>query len=316
LAGSALDGRSGPNSALSSGGVAYGFWAVPKKGATVIIGFLYDDYNQRFYLGSYFPEHSNRSLPAGRNSTNGPTTDTDQQLQPATKNLQDQFQGNLTASEAQTRGVSERQVAQASTIKDGAEGYQPSAADAKTLDPQTYCWVTPGHHAIIMQDSPTSGRVRVKTAEGHQVILDDANERIYISTAKGNNWIEMDQDGRIYIYSGGTVSIAAARDLNLTAGGDINIAAGGSFNVSASKDGLIAACGILGLSTDGDAFLTSGGQLNLKAASNILQTGNNIHLNGPMAAEAPCPVKTDEIPQKEPWKRPATAGTRNPHWKE
>jgi hypothetical protein len=139
FAGHVEDFAGGGQGAIAPGPHAYGLWAIPKVGALVVIGFLYGDYNQRFYLGSYFPEHGNRSLPAGRNSAAGPTTDSEETVQPATTNLTAQFSGQLDVSEAKTRGAYERQVAQALTVKDGKEGYQAgvSGSDA-TLDPQTY----------------------------------------------------------------------------------------------------------------------------------------------------------------------------------
>ena len=315
FAGQAYDYPAGPNSKGAPGPVSYGFWAVPKVGATVIIGFLYGDRNLRFYLGSYFPEHGNRSLPAGRNSATGPQTDTLETLEPATSSLNAQFQGNLAAPEAQSRGAYERQVAQAKDIRDGQEGYQNGAVDTNGLDPQTYCITTPGRHSIIMQDSPELGRVRIKTAEGHQVILDDANERIYVSTAKGQTWIELDQDGRVHVYAGDDVAITAGGNFNLSAKGNVNIQAGGNLNMSAGGYGRISACADVSLSGDGNVNLHSGAQLNFLAAGNIIQTGSNIHLNGPGAAEAPCADPTDVVPQHEPWTRKASKAARSKNWK-
>jgi hypothetical protein len=283
-------------------------------GATVIIGFLYGDRNQRFYLGSYFPEHGNRSLPLGRNSTGGPQTDTLETLEPSTSNLNAQFQGDLGASEAQTRGAYERQVAQGKTDKDGTEGYQKGVAEGG-LDPQTYCITTPGRHSIIMQDNPSSGRVRIKTAAGHQVLLDDANERIYVSTAKGASWVELDQDGRVHVYSGDSLSIASGGDVNISAKGNFRVSAGGNIDLGAAGHAYLSGCSDVALSSDGGLFLESGGAMNFKAGANLIQTGSQIHLNGPGAASAPCPDPTDVIPGHEPWTRKGSKAARGKNWK-
>ena len=314
LAGQTVDYPAGPGGENAPGPASYGFWAVPKVGSAVVIGFMYGNRNQRFYLGSYFPDHGNRSLPLGRNSPAGPQTDTLETMEPSVSSLKDQFQGNLTASEALTRGVYERQVAQALTEKDGTEGYQKGVAEAG-LDPQTYCITTPGRHSVIMQDNPENGRVRIKTANGHQVILDDANERIYVSTAKGQTWIELDQDGRIHVYAGDSVSITSGGDFNVAAKGNLNLQAGGNVNVSATGYARISACKDVSLSGDDDVNLTSGAKMNLKAAGDILQTGSNIHLNGPGAATAPCATAPNVLPAHEPWTRKASKAKRNKYWK-
>jgi hypothetical protein len=317
LAGQAYDYPAGAEGKPSPGPVAYGFWAVPKVGATVIIGFLYGDPNLRIYMGSYFPDHGNRSLPAGRNYPSGPQSDTIETIEPATSNMNVQFQGKLTASEALTRGVYERQVAQALTDKDGKEGYQQGVVETGSLDPQTYCLVTPGHHALIMQDSPTNSRVRIKTGSGNQVILDDANERIYVSTAKGQTWIELDQDGRVHVYAADSIDISSGGDINIGAKGSVNVQAGGNINLNATGHARVSACKDISVAADANVNITTGAQMNLLAKGTILQTGSKIHLNGPAATKAPCADKIVEadLPQPEPWTRKASKVKRGRNWK-
>jgi hypothetical protein len=323
LAGQTRDYPAGPNGTSTSGLQSYGFWAVPKTGALVIIGLLYNDPNKRVYIGSYFRDHGNRSLPVGRNRPDlapAPVSDTFSPVEPQTSNLNAQFRNQLTASEARTRGAYERQVAQDKTDKDGTEGYQTDLVAPKDergvaqYDPQTYVLTTPGRHALIFQDNPETGRVRVKTAAGHQIILDDANERIYVSTCKGNSWFEMDQDGRIHVYGADSISFSTGGDFNVTAVGDFNVAAGGDVNIQAAGVGRIAACGSMNLSGSG-VNLESSASFNVLAAGTILQTGSAIHLNGPGAGSAECPQAPSTVPTHEPWTRAASKVARNSHWK-
>lgn len=314
LAGQTIDYPGGTSGGRADGPSSYGFWAVPKVGSLVIVGFLYNDYNLRFYVGSYFPDHGNRSLPAGRNSSNGPISDILEPIEPASSNLKAQFGGKLDVSEALTRGAFERQVAQARTEKDGTEGYQKGVVESG-LDPQTYCITTPGRHSIIMQDNPATARVRIKTAEGAQVILDDANERIYVSTAKGKSWLEMDQDGHVHVYAAESYSVTTGGDFNVSAKGNINLHAGGNLNLAAVGHGRLSACADISLNADTSVNIQSGSQMNLLAGASIIQTGSEIHLNGPSASEAACADRPGIVPQHEPWSRPATKGARNKNWK-
>ena len=321
LAGQAHDYPAGGTSGKSLGPVSYGVWAIPKIGAKVLISFLYGDYNQRVYMGSIFGDHGNRSLPAGRNSVGAPTSDTFELIEPQTSNLKAQFQGDLASSISRTRGAYERQVAQAADQKDTNEGYSSrviKVADvgAGDLDPQTYSITTPGRHAIIMQDDPRFARVRIKTAEGHQVIFDDANERIYISTAHGKTWVELDQDGHVNVYGADSISMSTGKDFNIQALGSVNIAAGGNVNIGAKGYARMSACGDVSLSGDGGVNLTSGGAFNILAGGAMLQTASTIHLNGPGAPAAPCAVGPTISPSHEPWTRPPTSGKRGKNWKE
>lgn len=258
----------GRSNQLTEGPVAYGFWSVPKLNSQVLVFLLNGNQNRRFYFASYFDVHHQRGLPAGRNATPdrkaGPWSDSFDPLQPAYNNLRTAFGPDLGNPIAQTRGAYERQVAQAQTSKDGAEGYGKAAADPeKYLDPQTYCWVTPGHHFISMTDTATNCRVRIKTCEGNQVILDDTNERIYISTAKGNTWIELDEDGHIHLYGSKSISIRADEDINLAAGRNINLQAKVGIHIKSEADTRI-----------------QGGNVHIKAGTTLAATGCTLDLVG------------------------------------
>jgi hypothetical protein len=313
LAGQTLNYPAGTSGAIAPGYHSYGFWAIPKRGASVLIAMTYGDVNRRFYIGSYFSDHGNRSLPAGRNKAGGPMTDTMDPVQPQTVNLNSQFSGKLDSPQAKTRGSVERQVAQDKDIKDGTEGYQSNVVD-EGLDPQTYCLTTPGRHVILFQDNPENSRVRIKSAEGHQIIMDDANERIYVSTNAGKTWLEMDSDGHVHLYGAASVSVTSGGDINFTAAGNFSATAGGNLNLSAGGHARVTGCDDVSLS--GKVLnITSGGVMNLLATGELKLTSPQIHMNGAKAAEAPCADAPSITPNHEPWDRPATKGQRGQHWK-
>lgn len=332
FAGSVENRPAGPLNDISSGFTSYGFWAIPKVGARVFVFFIHGDLSRRVFFAGAFGLHKNRSLPTGRNlnetNESGPWTDTYDQLQPAYTNLREQFAGMLDAPEATTRGAYERQVAQARTEKTGEEGYAPdpvnpyiedpsSNATQPNLDSQMCCLVSPGHHALIMSDQSDHCRLRLKTASGHQVILDDTNERIYISTARGKTWIELDENGHMHIFADDSISIRSGADINITADNNINFAAAGSINMSAGDS--IKASGETGIhltSCGGSTSISSGKNINLNAGNSILETAAKIHLNGPRAPCAQSPDPVTIVPSHEPWERPEESKyIRNPNWK-
>jgi phage gp45-like len=280
--------------------VAYGFWAIPKVGATVCIFCMNGSPQSRYYFASTLRLHRNRSLPAGRNvdfnNYMGPWGDSGDgegnlnPVQPAYDNLRTQFQNKITQSEAITRGAYERNVAQGADVRNGEEGYSISPADSSYLDPQTYCLVTPGRNAIIMQDDPHFARLRLKTAEGHQIIFDDANERIYVSTSKGNTWLELDQDGHINIFGTQSISFRTGSDFNIFADGNINLEAGnginlrsdkndirltaaGNYQVQAAGNILETACGIFDITAEKDIHISAVKDLNAKSSQGVFLTG-------------------------------------------
>lgn len=225
-----------------------------------------------------------------------------------------QFADNLTAPEAISRGAVERMVAQDQTEKDGTQGYQKDAVNAKTFDPQTMCITSPGHHSLIFQDNPENGRVRLKSASGHQIILDDANERIYISTSRGNNYIEMDADGRVYVFAGGDMAMGVGGDFNLAVAGNYTVSAGGDVTMASKGATYISSCdkmNISGLST----LISADNDIHMLSASTMIFKSGSIHLNGPAATKADCGPSPKTIPIHEPWERPNSKLKRNKNWK-
>ena len=318
LAGFTNDFPAGRNKVMSKGPVAYGFWGVPKLNAQVLVFFLNGEASRRFWFASFFDHQRNRSLPAGRNTTItdptiiGPLTDSENPLQPAYDNIR---KAGLSGS------AYERQVAQARTDKNGADGYFESMADKSYKDPQTYCWVTPGHNMIIMSDNATDCKIRMKSCEGNQLILDDARGRVYISTALGNSWLELNEDGNIYVYAGQSMSIRAQGDINLTANGNINMAAGGEVNIISGSNTNISAGGSINISSSGSTVLSTCGNIDLNSSTNVrlsaatqvgitgtgglLMTASEIHMNGP-AAPLPGCAGTANPPSTAPTHEPFT----------
>jgi phage gp45-like len=343
---------------------SYGFWAIPKIGATVYVFCLGGDPTRRVFFAASVRLHRNRSLPAGRNIDSrgriGPWGDAGDEngnlnpIQPAFTNLREQFSNKLDQSESITRGAYERQVAQPKFDKDGTEGYSKTPIKGENyLDAQTYCFVTPGRHALIFQDDPKHARLRLKTGEGHQIIFDDANERIYISTAKGKSWVELDLDGHVHLFGTKSVSIRAGEDINLFADKNINLEAGIGVNIKANKENVmitaareihlssaeetfITACKDIHMLSDASIKITSKGSLestsgqdtvfsigralDVTAASNIKIFGARLDLNGPKgrsAKTADCAkpaAAPSVVPGHEPWSRPVSPG-RNQNWK-
>ena len=357
LAGFTSDFKRGRQNLTTNGLTSYGWWAIPKIGAMVLCFFLNGDPNRRFYFAQYFNLHQNRTLPDGRNVNPdsgdvGCFTEEYNQMRPEMDNLMQQFNGDLTAAEAKTRGVWERQVAQDKTDKDGNDGYATATSD-DYLDPQTYCMVTPGRHAIIMQDAPDSCRMRIKTTEGNQIILDDSNERIYISTARGGTWLEFDEDGHIHLFGNDSISIRSGNDINIIADNNVNIEAKNNINVkavngtlnAASKGDMtlsslgantyLTACSDLHLLAKSTAYITGNetnftssgnmyltpGRFDLRSTGPITITGKPSNINGPVAmsgTDAQCgenPSDPPIVPDHEPWSRPATKIKRNKYWR-
>lgn len=239
-------------SELSQGSVHYGFWGIPEQGAHVIVACINGDIRRRVWLGC-IPEHQEtHTLFNGRfrwegGKVDGPFTSSDSPIEPSYTNAGVAFNEDRESAEWKTRGA-EYQVASVredlgeipspskSTYLDNQYPQMTEAEQDEWVKPKVgshgYDWTsnkklgefksskafgmtTPGFHSFLMDDRAYNSRIRLKTTAGHQILLDDTNERIYISTYEGKSYVEMDKSGNIDIFSDRRISVHAKKDINI-----------------------------------------------------------------------------------------------------
>lgn len=236
----------------SSGSMHYGFWGIPEHGAHVIVACINGDSRRRVWLGCLPEQQETHTLFTGRfkwegGNVDGPLTSSNSPLEPAYTNASEAFQDDRESAEWKTRGAEY----QAAAVREDLSEI-PSPSKATYLDNQYpqiseaeqddwvkpkvgshgYDWTghkqlgefkssrvygmsTPGLHAFYMDDRAFNSRIRLKSTAGHQILLDDTNERVYISTFEGKSYIEMDVSGNIDIFADRRISVHGKKDINI-----------------------------------------------------------------------------------------------------
>lgn len=145
--------------------------------------------------------------------------------------------------------------------------------DGINFDSQVYSWVTPGFHSISMDDRPENGRIRMRTTAGHQIIMDDTNERIYVSTAEGKCWVELDQNGNIDVFSDRRISFHAKKDINFVSDESFRVSAK-NIHFRAEEDIRMHSDMDLVLHSGENTFLSTIGSLQVEVSSSLDLTTN------------------------------------------
>ena len=172
-----------------------------------------------------------------------------------------------------------------------------------------------GGHQFIMDDGAVLGEdqlVRLRTATGHQLLMNDTNNIIYIGNADGSSWIEMSSDGSLNVYttggynlrSEGTINLHTDSDFNLNAVGDVNIKAGGKFAVNSSTTELlqsdisVESNGKISFKAGGDFLVDAQGKISLKAGGVFAVEGSGIYQNSgkTVAVSALKPIQINKLP--------------------
>lgn len=91
-----------------------------------------------------------------------------------------------------------------------------------------------GGHSFVMDDGDIIGQdqlVRLRTATGHMILMNDSAQTLFIIHANGQSYIELGKEGTIDMFSSNSVNIRTKGDLNLHADNNININAAKDLNI-------------------------------------------------------------------------------------
>jgi hypothetical protein len=146
-----------------------------------------------------------------------------------------------------------------------------------------------GGHTLVMDDGDLDGNnalFRMRSAKGHQVMMNDSADFIYIAHANGQTWIELGVEGTVDVYSTnsvnvrteGTINLHADKDINMYAGGNISMKSGAATNIGAVTTMNLAAEAGMTLYSTAALGVRSDGSLSLQGASSSWQGGTKLAL--------------------------------------
>ena len=146
-----------------------------------------------------------------------------------------------------------------------------------------------GGHTLVMDDGDLDGNnalFRMRSAKGHQVMMNDSADFIYIAHANGQTWIELGVEGTVDVYSTnsvnvrteGTINLHADQDINMYAGGNISMKSGAATNIGAVTTMNLAAETGMTLYSTAALGVRSDGALSLQGASGSWKGGTKLAL--------------------------------------
>jgi hypothetical protein len=146
-----------------------------------------------------------------------------------------------------------------------------------------------GGHTLVMDDGDLDGNnalFRMRSAKGHQVMMNDSADFIYIAHANGQTWIELGVEGTVDVYSTnsvnvrteGTINLHADKDINMYAGGNISMKSGAATNIGAVTTMNLAAEAGMTLYSTAALGVRSDGSLSLQGATSSWQGGTKLAL--------------------------------------
>lgn len=275
---------------------SYGLWMVPPDiGNFVLIAFGDGNMKYPVVVSCLYQDKFNHMVPGLPASKTYQSTAA--QLPSVEKNKRSSQQVNNDAVRPIQHTLSEAIVKQG-LMYDTVRG--PSTSGARRESPsEVFGILTPGPrdannfnyrlggHQFIMDDNITSRNIRIRTAQGNQILLDDNEGMIYFINKSGKVWMEFSQSGAMHLYAENSINLRTRGDFNLRADRNVNIEAGQDVNIKAAGDtnnSGYAGAGSLGqkpTGTGGNLSFESQAETRIIASASILGTSaaGDIHLN-------------------------------------
>ena len=211
---------------------SFGMWTQPPAiGTRVLVVFADGDTNKGFWI-AVAPEVAHGMIPAiGKGASGQPEAEFD----PASIEVQ-------TATDIRTvRRPPLADVAATYTTQgltnDPQRGYVSSSSFRESPS-KVMGFSTPSGHSFVMDDGSEAGDsklVRIRTAGGNQITLNDDTGMMYFINAKGTAWMELGASGQVDVYGEAGISFATKGDINMHAGGKINMHANDCVKIVADN---------------------------------------------------------------------------------
>lgn len=182
---------------------------------------------------------------------------------------------------------------------------------AGTLTEDDYRYTTrKGGHTFVMDDGNATGAnqlVRLRTAGGHQVMMNDSDNTLYIAHRTGKSWIELSSDGQIHVYSQagfnvrseGSINLHSDTNINLNAANNINLNAGNKFQINCVSFNLLST-GVVTVGANGAIELQSDTEVNVDTGSISMNSTGDIAHTGALIKQNSGGAKTVKKPAAIP----------------
>ena len=168
-----------------------------------------------------------------------------------------------------------------------------------------------GGHQFVMDDGDLDGidnLVRLRSAAGHQILMNDQKRVMYIANASGSVWLEFADNGQMHVFSSGGMNFRSEGDINLHSDKNINITAKEKLNITGvnefnfesnaikgrSFDQMTLFAAGMNIGSEGDLHLYADGVGNFQSGGVLSCVGSKIQLNsgGGKAVAAPAKLPT------------------------
>lgn len=309
---------------------SYGFWFTPPDtGNIVLVTFVNGDPNRGYWFACVVPEMNHQMVPgisadtALKNAPAGTESAPVVEFNLADESVRSQW-SDFTKIKKPIHNEQHRILLEQGLDRDSVRGLITSSSQRETPS-SVFGLSTPGRgslekeqstgmpkyrlggHTLVLDDGDKEGSnqlIRLRTAGGHQIMMNDSEEVLYISNSTGTVWMEFTGEGQVLLYADSDISLRTKGTLNLHADKDINMYAGekiqmvSATSITTQSDKIVTRGssdltlfgGKVGVASSGALSLSAGADGSFGAGGNLTYSAGKIKLNSgsaPRVAEPP-----------------------------
>ena len=202
---------------------SYGMWMNPPDvGIKVLVMFINGDRSRGVWLGC-LPEIGSHAAIPGQDAGDFDI-------------YKEYGNSDLTSIERPPHSTAETYITQG--IDQDTDRGPVTSSSLRESPSNVFGFNTPGSHSFVMDDGNqegTSKLIRLRSAAGNQIMMNDDNGFIYIINASGTGWVEITPTGNIDVYGEGGINLATKGSVNIHAEKDINMHANENIKMVAKK---------------------------------------------------------------------------------
>ena len=294
----------------------YGMWMVPPDPGNFVL-VIFGDGKKKFpiIIGCLFPDQMQNMVPG---IPSGTTYGSSLPLPVAEKNKREEDPSHGKDAQRPLHHILTKAILDQGLINDPIRGITTAGARRESPS-QVFGILTPGPeepslktgkkdgtnrrggHQFVMDDNLDQRHIRLRTALGNQILMDDTNGIIYVINSKGTAWVELAENGSVHVFSDENINMRATKNINVRADeylnlegglgvninagvytektGDIQINAGNDIKTKAGHDHLLDVENLISARALGEYRLTSGGDGHLRVANKHVISGSEIMEN-------------------------------------
>ena len=155
-------------------------------------------------------------------------------------------------------------------IDDLKDDLKAQASGGRESNVGQFIYARKGGHVFYMDDGdPVTGegqQIRLRTAEGHQILMDDKTGGFTIHNSEGSAWFEMAKSGQVSMYTSNGFNLRTSGNVNFHSDNDINFFAKNEIRMRSEKSMRMEAP-MMGLTGIRELKLAGTDQLQLKSKS-------------------------------------------------